>query len=159
VSHRSSLVGSGRHALLALLGVLALLASAACSGSPSTPTPAIVVSDAWIQVTGGSDLPAAGYFTIDNRGGTDDTLLSASSPGATLVELHQTGPEMSGMIGMNAVASVTCSAHATVTFAPGSYHLMLSGLVAQLRTGDHLELDLVFARAGTIVVQAEVRQV
>jgi copper(I)-binding protein len=155
----SHVAGSGRRVLLSLLGVLALLGSAGCSGSPSTPTAAIVVSDAWVQVTGGSALPAAGYFTIDNRGDADDTLLSASSPGATLVELHQTGPEMSGMIGMNAVASVPCSAHATVTFAPGGYHLMLSGLVAQLRTGDHVELDLVFARAGTIVVQAAVRQV
>jgi periplasmic copper chaperone A len=151
--------GSGRPALLALLCVIALLGSTGCSGSPPSPAPAIVVSDAWVQVTGGNDLPAAGYFRIDNRGDTDDTLLSASSPGATSVELHQTGPEMSGMIGMNSVASVPCSAHATVTFAPGGYHLMISGLVAQLRPGDYLELALGFARAGTIVVQAEVRRV
>jgi copper(I)-binding protein len=151
--------GGRRPALFALLCVIALLGSTGCSGGPPNPTPAIVVSNAWVQVTGDSDLPAAGYFTIDNRGATADTLLSASSPGATSVELHQTGPEMSGMIGMDSVASVGCSAHATVTFAPGGYHLMISGLVTALNAGGHLELDLMFAHAGTIVVQAEVRQV
>ena len=149
-----------RRQRLLLVGVIALLGGAACSsGTQPSPLPAITVSDAWVQVSGGMDLPAAGYFTIENHGSADDALLSASSPRAAAVELHETMPEMSGMIGMDAVARVSCPAGGTVAFAPGGYHLMISGLTGQLKAGDLLELDLVFEHAGTIVVQAEVRQV
>jgi periplasmic copper chaperone A len=146
-------------ALLLCLAVVALLGGAACSAGGPQASPLIVVNGAWVQVSGGVELPAAGYFEIVNRGSTDDSLVSASSPGAASVELHQTMPEMSGMIGMESVAQVTCPAGATVTFAPGGYHLMITGLRAALRSGDSFELDLVFEHAGTIVVQAEVRQV
>jgi copper(I)-binding protein len=140
--------------------MVALLASAACSGTaPSPASPAIVVSNAWVQVSGGIDQPAAGYLTIENRGTTDDTLLSASSPGAASVELHETMLEMSGMVGMESIAQVTCAAGGNVAFAPGGYHLMIMGLTRQLKAGDVLELDLVFEHADTIVAQAVVRQV
>ena len=143
-----------------LVGVLVLLGSAACSaGSPASPSPAIVVSGAWVQVTGGMSLPAAGYFTIENHGSVDDALRAASSPGAASIELHETMPEMSGMTGMDSVARVSCPAGGSVAFAPGGYHLMIMGLTRQLKAGDELELDLVFEHAGTIIVQATVRQV
>ncbi len=145
-------------ALLALC-LLALLGGAACSDSASSPAPAVVVSEAWVQVAGGIDEPAAGYFTIDNQGNSADVLLSASSPAASSVELHETMPGMSGMVGMESVAQVVCPAGTTVTFAPGGYHLMISGLRAALHAGDSLELDLVFEHAGRITVQAAVRQV
>ena len=145
--------------LLLCLAVIALLGGAACAGSSPTPSPVIVVGGAWVQVSGGQDLPAAGYFVIDNRGSADDTLVSASSPGAASVELHQTMPDMSGIIGMESVAQVTCPAGGSVTFAPGAYHLMIMGLTRPLTAGDTLELDLVFQHAGTIVVQAAVRRV
>lgn len=144
---------------LPLTAALVLLGTVACSGTPPSPPPGIVVSGAWVQVAGGIDQPAAGYLTIDNRGSTDDTLVFASSPDASSVELHETMPEMSGMIGMESVAQVTCPADATVTFAPGGYHLMITGLSAPLRSDDSFELDLEFEHAGTIVVQATVRQV
>ena len=149
-----------RWRLLLLVGVIALLGGAACSsGIQPSPLPAITVSGAWVQVSGGMDLPAAGYFTIENHGSADDALVSASSPGAASVELHETMPEMSGMIGMDAVGKVGCPAGASVAFAPGGYHLMIMGLTTQLKAGDRLELDLVFEHAGKIVSQAEVRQV
>ena len=156
------LVSRGRlqgRALLPWLALIALLGGAACTADRSQASAPIVVSGAWVQVSGGPELPAAGYFEIDNRGSADDRLLSASSPGAASVELHQTMPDMSGMIGMTAVAQVTCPAGSSVVFAPGGYHLMIMGLSRQLTAGDTLELDLVFAHAGTIVVQAAVRLV
>jgi periplasmic copper chaperone A len=160
VIRRSAAVARIRgRAIVLCLAVIALLGGAACAASTPNASPLIVVGGAWVQVSGGQDLPAAGYFVIDNRGSADDTLLSASSPGAASVELHQTVPDMSGMIGMESVAQVTCPAGGSVTFAPGGYHLMIMGLTRQLTAGDALELDLVFEHAGTIVVQAAVRRV
>jgi copper(I)-binding protein len=160
VTRRSVPVARFRsRAVLLWLAAIALLGGAACGGSTPNASPLIVVNGAWVQVSGGVDLPAAGYFVIDNRGSADDTLLSASSPGSASVELHQTIPDMSGMIGMESVAQVTCPAGGSVTFAPGGDHLMIMGLTRQLAAGDALELDLVFQHAGTIVVQAAVRRV
>jgi copper(I)-binding protein len=144
--------------LLLGLALVALPGGAACSSSGPPATPSIVVSGAWVQVSGGIDLPAAGYFEIENRGSADDSLVSASSPGAASVELHQTMPDMAGMVGMAPVTRLTCPAGGSVSFAPGGYHLMIVGLRRQLEAGDTLELDLDFEHAGTIVVQAAVRQ-
>jgi periplasmic copper chaperone A len=145
--------------LAVLVALLALLAAACSSGSPASAGPAIVVSDAWVQVSGGPDLPAAGYFTVANNGSADDTLVSASSPVATTVELHETMPDMSGMTGMQSVTQVACPAGGSVSFAPGGFHLMITGFSAAPVAGGQVELDLNFRHAGKVVVKAVVRQV
>lgn len=139
--------------------VLIVLGLAGCSGAaqPSAVS-SLTVSDAWVRVTAGLAEPVAGYLTIVNHGATDDALVSASSPQATLVAVHQSSMDSAGMMGMEPVARLDCPIGGTVAFAPGGYHLMISGLAVQLKAGDRLELDLVFEHAGTIVVQADVRQ-
>ncbi len=143
----------------AVLIALVLVAVGACtSGGPASPAAALTVSNAWVRVPGGVDQPAAGYLTITNTGTSADALVSASSPGAASVGIHQTTMDSGGMMGMQPVASVGCPIGATVSLAPGGYHLMIIGLKGLLKVGDRLELDLVFAHTGRIVVQAEVRQ-
>jgi hypothetical protein len=151
--------GIHRGAWLLILIASVLAGLGACSGvSQPSASPAITVSDAWVLISGGPDQPAAGYLTIANHGSADDALVAASSPGAASVEVHQSSMDSAGMIGMHPVARLGCPIGGTVALAPGGYHLMISGLTGQLRAGDRLELDLVFEHAGTIVVQAEVRQ-
>ena len=84
-------------------------------------------------------------------------MLSASSPDAGMVDVHETSME-SGMVGMDAVQRVEIPAGGSVAFQPGSYHLMLMDLPAELAAGKTIELDLVFEHAGTVVVKAEIRQ-
>ena len=62
------------------------------------------------------------------------------------------------MAGMQPMAQLEVAAGATVSLQPGGMHLMLTGLTGPLRVGDHVELDLAFQHAGTVVVDAEVRQ-
>ena len=138
--------------LLSLLG----LASCSSAAQPSAAS-LLTVSDAWVRITGGRAEPAAAYLTIVNRGSIDDALVGASSPLAASVGVHQSSMDSGGMIGMEPVVRLDCPIGATVAFAPGSYHLMITGLTVQLKAGDSLELRLVFEHAGTIVVQAEVR--
>ena len=147
-----------RLALLAFV-ILSVLGLAGCSSAaqPSSVA-ALTVTDAWVRVTGGPAEPAAGYLTIVNHGTSDDALVSASSPLARSVMVHRTSMESGGMMGMEPVVRLDCPIGGTVAFAPGGYHLMISGLTIQLKAGDRLELDLVFEHAGTIVVQADVRQ-
>ena len=176
--------GYGRILLLATL-VLALVG--ACSGSAATASPAtggIAVTGAWVRNSTAMTGALAGYFTITNGGATADTLLSASSPAAKTVQLHETVPVASmpapsgmggmaspaaspamgsampssgGVMTMVEVSKVDVPAGATVEFKPGGYHLMLMDLAGTLTAGQTVDLTLVFAKAGSITVKAEVR--
>ena len=151
---------AGRLGVLGALAALVVLVAtvAACSvGATPSPSPALTIGDPWVRISGGMGQPAAAYLTIANPGGAADALLSAVSPGAASVELHETAMASDGMMGMHPVARLDVPAGGSVALAPGGYHLMISGLKTELRPGDRLELDLVFDRAGTVVVQAEVR--
>jgi periplasmic copper chaperone A len=59
---------------------------------------------------------------------------------------------------MHPIARIDVAAGATVKLQPGGMHLMITGPTRSLHVGDRLELDLVFERAGTIVVSAEIRE-
>jgi copper(I)-binding protein len=145
---------------LRLIAVLLLAMGAAslagCSSGGAAVRPTI--SAAWVRPAMGADQPAAAYLVITNFAGQADALLSASSPAAGSVELHQTSTDTTGMSGMHPVARLDVPAGGSVTLEPGGYHLMIRGLSKPLEVGTTLELDLVFERAGKVVVQAEVRQ-
>lgn len=91
------------------------------------------------------------YFkSIKNDGAQADQLLSASTPAAASVELHQM--QMEGeVMRMKEVSAVDLPAHAEVRMRHGAasgYHLMLMGLKAPLKDGDRFPVVLNFKRAG-----------
>lgn len=134
---------------------IAVVTLAACSsGGATAPT----ISDAWVRLAMGPDRPAAAYMVITNASGQADALLSVSMPDASSVEIHETATDASGMMGMHPIARLDVPAGGTVKLEPGGYHLMIMGLTKPLEVGQKVEFDLVFERAGTVVVQAEVRQ-
>ena len=144
--------------LMAALVAIVLAACGTGGGTTSTaPATAPVVSGAWVRTPQGMDLPAAGYFVITG-GNQADALVGATSPAAGSVTIHETSTGASGMAGMHPVPRLDVPAGGTVTFEPGGYHLMLMDLTGTLAAGDTVRIDLVFERAGTISVQAQVRQ-
>jgi len=123
---------------------------------------------------------------VNNGGAAADALLSASTPIAKTVQLHKTvvmgsaappassagmggmgsaipsaassaGTGSGGMMGMVPVDRVDIPAGGSVEFKPGSYHLMIMDLTGTLAVGQTVDLTLVFEKAGTITVKAEVR--
>ena len=131
------------------LGVLALGAStllaAGCSSSPTAGP--IRVHDAWACDTAESQTTAAVYFTVENPGDADITITSAGVPeaiaGGTM--LHRIATKGSGahaIVGMVEMGDVKVPAHGRVTFRPGSNHVMLTGLRAPLRAGEHFAIVL-----------------
>ena len=75
-----------------------------------------------------------------------------------MVQLHQTFTDASGMTGMQPVSRLEVPAGATVTFAPGGYHLMFMDVTGTIAVGSTVQIDLQFEKAGTISVQAAVKQ-
>lgn len=147
----------------ALAAAVALIASSVLAGcavgtstAPSAVTPTI--SGAWVRPPMGTDRPAAGYLVITNTGTVADALLGATSPVAMSVELHETTMDSSGMAGMHPIERLEIPAGGTVRLEPGGYHLMLMNVGDKVKVGGTVELRLEFEKAGTVVVQAEVRE-
>ena len=98
----------------------------------------------------------AAYLSISNHGDTADTLLGAKTEVAGKVEIHE-HVHADGVMKMQRVESLTIEPGATVTFAPGSYHLMLFNLARPLAAGDSYPLTLQFANTGEVEVQVNVQ--
>jgi copper(I)-binding protein len=125
---------------------------------------AIVVSNAWSRPAIGTGVV---YANIANHGAAADRLDAARTPVAHTVELHRSmdgsgsmnGMQMSGVMSMQRVPSVTVPAHGSVTLAPGGYHLMAIGLRHDLHPNERFRLQLHFARAGWMSVGVLVRPI
>jgi periplasmic copper chaperone A len=133
--------------------VLAALIVTGCTAA----TPKLTVSGAWVRSVAAAGQPTAAYLVISNGSGQPDTLVSASSPDAATVELHETTTDSSGMTGMQHIDKLAIPAEGEVALQPGGHHLMIMGLSRPLTAGGRLELDLVFEKAGKVAVMAEVR--
>jgi copper(I)-binding protein len=143
---------------LVFAALLAVAFAACSSGSSASSAVGPTVTGAWARAAAAGGQSAA-YFTLTNPTGPADALLSASSPAAGVAQVHETSVDGNGTAAMKPVDRVEVPAGDTVEFKPGSYHVMLMGLTSDLTVGQTVELDLVFEHAGTVVVEAEIRQV
>lgn len=92
----------------------------------------------------------AAYCTLANRGTEADSLLSVSTPVTPDVEIHEMA-EDGGMMTMRKLGgALPIGANASVELSPSGTHIMLINVDRQLKNGDSVELELRFARAGTI---------
>jgi len=129
------------------LGALVL----ACAAVPAAADD-IVVKQAWSRATPKGAQVAGGYLTIENHGVTADRLISAATPAAAKVEIHEM-TTLDGVMMMRPVdGGFAVPPGATVTFAPGSNHLMFVGLTSPFSEGEHVVAALMFEKAGKIDV-------
>jgi copper(I)-binding protein len=118
--------------------------------------PGLYVKEAWARESPMAELAGAAYMVIHNNTDEDDALVGASSPAAEVVELHLSSMDDEGMMSMNQVSEIPIPAHADAVLEPGSYHLMLIGLVEPLAEGVEVELSLQFMTAEPQTVMAPV---
>lgn len=124
--------------------------------TPVATKEGISVSDAWARVGMSGDNSAA-YMYITNTSG-EDTLLQVQSTAAKSVELHTVIKSEDGMMQMRPVeGGIPVPAQGNQTLKPGSYHVMLINLNADLKQGDTFVVELTFANVGTVPVTVEVR--
>lgn len=128
----------------ALLVALAVAPPAAWAASPD-----VAVTGGRMQVLLPSR-PAAGYFTLENRGNTPLALSGASAPDCQSLMLHQS-TETGGMARMAMVDSVPVPPHGSINFSPGGYHLMCMQPTGVLLTHKGTEaVTLHFADGGSV---------
>jgi copper(I)-binding protein len=130
-----------------MLVIMALVAGACGAGSDG-----VVISNIRLgQPTGPN---AALYFTATN-GGQPDRLLGAETDVAATVEIHETTTDTEGAMGMRAVEAVELGAGDSLELEPGGLHMMLVD-VSRLAVGDTVEVTLIWERAGSLSLEAEV---
>jgi len=144
---RSALVGAGLATVLAAGTILV-----ACGSSSGGGAARLSVADSYIPLPATPGGMGAGYLTVRNDGGADDRLVKVSSPAAGSVTMHQSSDST-----MKEVDSLAVPAHGTLALARGGNHLMIMGWQQQPAVGDELELDLTFAKSGTIAVKVPVK--
>jgi copper(I)-binding protein len=99
--------------------------------------------------------PSSGAFmriTAD----TDSKLLSVSSPVARDVQIHEMSMT-NDVMRMGPVDSVPLPAGKTVSLDPDGYHVMLMGLVGQIKAGDQVPLTLTVEDARGVRETIEVK--
>jgi copper(I)-binding protein len=91
-----------------------------------------------------------GFLTIENEGPEPDRLVSASSPAAAAVQIHEMAMEGDVMKMRPLADGLELPAGETIVLAPGGLHLMFTGLKQAFVEGETVPVTLVFEKAGTV---------
>ncbi|MEV7924862.1 MULTISPECIES: copper chaperone PCu(A)C [unclassified Kitasatospora] len=132
-------------------GAILVACGAGGQGGAGGGAAKLSVADSYIPLPPAGGM-AAGYLTVRNDGGQDQ-LVKVSSPGAESVTMHRSTPSS-----MEQVPSLDVPAHGALEFARGGTHLMIMGWQKAPALGDELELDLTFAKSGTLSVKVPVKE-
>lgn len=97
------------------------------------------------------------YMTIRNPSATPDRLIKAESNVSEVVELHNMAMK-DGVMSMYPVEAIEIPANGEAVLKPGSFHVMLIGLNRDLLAGETMTVTLTFEQAGTITLQAPIRE-
>lgn len=97
-----------------------------------------------------------GFMTIENEGPDADRLISASSPVAADVQIHEMAMQGDVMKMRHLSEGLELPGGETVTLAPGGYHLMFMGLKQAFVEGETVPVTLVFEKAGAVEISLPV---
>ncbi len=137
-----------RTAMTALIAVMATPAAAQHHKAGD-----LEISGTWTRATAPTARAGGGFLTITNKGTVADRLVSASSPAAAKVEVHEMKMDGSIMRMRELENGLDIPPGATVALKPGGYHLMLMELTAPIAQGSHVPVTLVFEKAGKVEIQ------
>jgi copper(I)-binding protein len=134
---------------------IALAFGALITGQAHAAGP-IGIENAWTRATAAAQTVGGGFMTIVNAGKTDDRLVSATSPVAAEVQIHDMKME-DGVMRMRQLADgLAVPAGARVELKPRSLHLMFMQLKAPLAVGQSFPVTLKFEKAGAVTTQFRV---
>lgn len=135
----------------------ALLTLVACSPGGGSGEPATVqTSDAICRPTPVGRQMTGCYLTLTTP--TADRLVSASSPDANMVQIHESRIEGGMMMMAELRDGLPLPAGETVALEPGGNHLMLMGVKEPLVAGDTVALTLTFESSPPLEIIATVGQ-
>lgn len=149
-----------RSNILATVAALAATALLAACGSSSSTTAAssapaasgVTASDPWVKSA--KEGMTAAFLTLTNTTGTEQVLVSASTPVSPMVQLHEMAMKDGQMVMQEKKGGIAIPAGGTAVLEPGGNHIMLMGLNAPVTAGEQVPLTLTFASGLTLEVSA-----
>jgi copper(I)-binding protein len=129
-----------------LFALFALLA-------PSVAFAQVTIDMPWARATAPKAMVGGAFMTITSIAA--DRVTRVESPVASTAELHQTVEE-AGVMKMKPVPALVLVAGKSVTLKPGGYHVMLMGLTAPLKQGEHFPITLYFATSPPVTVEVQI---
>lgn len=142
-----------RNAFIAMVAALGLGFSVSAHAQDAK-VGQIKIENAFAFATAPKQPVAAGFLKIENKGAADQ-LVSASSPVAGEVQLHEMAMD-GNVMKMRQVKDIVVPAGGAVELKPGGMHLMFMNLKAPLAAGETVPVKLKFAKAGEVEVKMPV---
>jgi hypothetical protein len=123
----------------------------------ATPQAALAIADAWVAPTLKGAKVTAGFLTVGNAGTEPDRIVSATSPRAARIELHETT-----MVGTTAKMrpmkdGIQVPAVGSVELKQGGMHLMFMGIKEPFIEGQTIPATLTFEKGGSIEIVLAVK--
>ncbi len=140
--------------LLALVLASFLSTTAALAGGYKLGS--LEIGHPWARATPPSAMAGGGFLTVTNKGSEPDRLISVKSPAAARVEIHEMKMDGNIMRMRELEKGLEIPPGATVTLAPGGYHLMMMELKGPLAKDSRVPVTLTFEKAGVIEVELAV---
>lgn len=142
--------------LRAALAATLLLAAPAFAADGAVQHGDLTLSAPFTRATLPNAPVGGGFLSIENVGSTADRLVSASSPAAAVVQIHEMAMEGDVMKMRQLADGLDIPAGEAVTLAPGGFHLMFMGLTQAFVEGATVPVTLVFERAGPVALELPV---
>jgi copper(I)-binding protein len=142
-------------AICAVFGITLSASSLAQNVTQTISTSAIKIEHAYTRATMPGQQVAGGFMKIENKSGPADQLLSASSPVASEVQLHEMAME-GNVMKMRQIKDIAVPAGGAVELKPGGLHLMFMNIKAPFSAGETVPVKLKFAKAGEVEVKMPV---
>jgi hypothetical protein len=120
----------------------------------------IQITNAYIASTTTTDRPSVAYFTLENTGKTDDTLVSVTTDIAKTTQIHETKLDSKGVMSMNHLSEgIKIPAGKQVELKPKGLHLMLVDLTKPLKANDTAVVTLNFEQSGTHKITLPIKDI
>ncbi len=119
----------------------------------------LTIQAPWARATPGGAKVAGGYLKLTNNGKESDRLVGGESAVAGHVEIHEMAV-IDGIMKMRALdGGLEIKPGETIELKPGSFHVMFMNLKEPLKEGQPIKVKLTFAKAGTIEMTFDVRDI
>jgi periplasmic copper chaperone A len=141
-------------ALTALAAVAAASLPAIAGGRAAD---LVKVEAPFVRLTPPGQSTTGAFMNLKNADSRDHKLVSAASPAARVVELHEHTHE-GGVMRMRPVKEILVKAKGETKLAPGGYHVMMIGLVKPLSDGELVPITLTFEDGSTLKLDAPARK-
>jgi len=119
----------------------------------------IEIIDPYIRALPAGAPVTSGYLELHNEGHDADHLLSVQSKHASRIEIHEMRMEGEVMRMRLLPEGLELPEGKAISLKPGGYHLMIFNPTNPLLPGKVFPIELQFAKAGTIRVDFEIRNI